>query len=138
MQTYKQYIAEMKIKLRGMGAAREDNRKHGQAFIKDLDSVSTVHPFNDKLHVIGNAHVHVSYDGDGIHIHDIVSFEQGSGAGTKALQVLIKLADKHNLSLNLTAKGYASTKTSQLKKWYKKFNFEHDEAGSQEMTRKPR
>lgn len=134
MHSFKSYLSEIRIKLGGSSGVSAKIK----AFLKDLDTSSQNNPFNNKTHVIGNAEVHVSPDTDGIHIHDIRSFEQGSGAGTKALEHLIKLADKHSLKLNLIAKGYASTSTSQLQKWYKRYGFVSDEDDYSMMVRYPK
>jgi len=134
----KQYITDNAVKLRGFGSQGKENSRRGDEFMRELIANTTQHPFNNRARIIGNAHVELFHDGDGVTIKDIQSHEQGSGAGTRALQYLVKLSDKHKVPLNLYAKGYASTKTSQLKNWYKKHGFEPDDDGAQEMTRKPR
>ena len=138
MKTFKNYLKETKLVLRGFGKQGEDNKRKGKTFLDELQSISEINPLNNKTRVIGNSEVHVSYDGDGIHIHDIRSFKPGSGAGTEAMKILVKLADKHRVKLNLFAKGYSSTTTSQLKKWYRKFDFTHEEDNSQDMVRYPK
>ena len=134
----KQYITDNRIRLRGFGSQGEENRKRGDQFMRELIANTSQHPFNNNARIIGNAHVVIEYDGDGVRIKDIQSHDQGSGAGTRALQYLIRLSEKHKVPLHLYAKGYASTKTSQLKNWYKRFGFEPDEDGAQEMQRKPK
>ena len=134
----KQYITDNRIRLRGFGSQGEENRKRGDQFMRELIANTSQHPFNNNARIIGNAHVVIEYDGDGVRIKDIQSHEPGSGAGTRALQYLIRLSEKYKVPLNLYAKGYASTKTSQLKNWYKRFGFEPDDSGAQEMQRKPK
>lgn len=133
MKSFSQFIFETVIKLRGF-----DNQlnKKIQNFMQNLDDTSKRHPMNNNAKVIGDAHVHVSPMNGSIHIHDIKSYKQGSGAGTEALKHLTSLADKHKVNLHLNAQGYENTKSSQLKKWYKRHGFEHDSKNSSSMTRK--
>lgn len=134
MLTFRQFIHEALIKLSGFS---NDSNKKSSGFMQDLDDSSKTHPINHKARIIGGAHVHVSPHNGMIHIHDIQSHSPGSGAGTKALEHLKDLADKHAVKLHINAKGYAVTKTSQLKKWYKKHGFTHDSNNSESMTREP-
>ena len=137
----KQYLTDNRVRLRGFGSQDsrgEENRKRGDQFMRELIANTSQHPFNNNARIIGNAHVVIEYDGDGVRIKNIQSHDQGSGAGTRALQYLIRLSEKYKVPLNLYAKGYASTKTSQLKNWYKRFGFEPDDSGAQEMQRKPK
>lgn len=135
MLTFSQYLEEVTIKLGSKG--NDERRKRAAAFVDDLHKSSTEHFSNHRARVIGKAHVHISGDSDGVHIHDIQSHEPGSGAGTHALKHLTKLADKHKVKLHLHAKGYGDTSTHQLKKWYKKHGFHSSEDDPSDMTRHP-
>lgn len=137
----KQYLNDNRVRLSGFddkGKRGEENRKRGDEFMREFIANTTQHPFNSSARIIGDAHVVVFHDGDGVHIKDIQSHQPGSGAGSRALRYVNSLADKHKLPVNLYAKGYASTKTSQLKNWYKRHGFVPDDDGAQEMTRAPK
>lgn len=138
MQTFREYLGETVIRLSGFGGkGNEERKKRSDAFIRDLHYSSEEHPLNRHARIIGRAHVHVSGSSDGVHIHDIQSHEQGSGAGTHALKHLTDLADKHNVKLHLYAKGYGSTSDHKLRKWYKKHGFHSDDEDPSDMTRHP-
>lgn len=132
MKTFLQYLSEGSLKLSKKPTGNTDK------FLDDLWDTSHPHPFDDRQRIVGSATVHVSPHSDGIHIHDIRSLDQGSGAGTEALKHLTNLADKHGVPLDLHAHGYANTKTTQLKKWYKKHGFESGKGSGDYMTREPK
>ena len=128
MKNFKSFINETVIKLRRMPPS--DGPKKTDAFLDDLHATTQEHPFNPRVRLVnGNVGVHVSPTSDGkIHIHDIMSYEPNSGAGTKALEHLKSLADKHNVPLEGIASGYTSEggrigSSSRLKKWYTKHGF---------------
>lgn len=128
MKKFKSFINETVIKIRGTPPS--DTPKKTDKFLDDLYATTQEHPFNPRVRLInGNVGVHVSPTSDGnIHIHDIMSYEPRSGAGTKALQHLKALSDKHGVPLEGTASAYTSEggrigKSSQLKKWYTKHGF---------------
>ena len=88
------HIYEAAIKL---GSA-SDGAKN---FMDELYATTEVHPWNPRIRIInGNVTVEASKMGNNIHLHDIVSHAPRSGAGTKALNHLKSLADKHGVSLS--------------------------------------
>jgi hypothetical protein len=128
MKNFNHFVTETEIKLRrtppSVGPKPTDN------FIDDLVSTTQEHPFNHRVRIVnGNVGVHVSPTSEGsMHIHDIMSYDPKSGAGTKALEHLKSLADKHNVPLEGIASGYTSEggrigSSKQLKKWYTKHGF---------------
>lgn len=103
-----------------------------QKFMVDFVDDSDEHPFNPAARILHGSVVHVSRDGNQVHIHDIQTLAPKSGAGTKALKHLTSLADKHGVKLNLFAKAYSNRpehirSTPKLIKWYEKHGFKHDE-----------
>jgi hypothetical protein len=117
---------EIKIKL---GSGRSDNT---QAFMDELDTLTSEHPFNPAMRILGNATVEARPFNKQIHISDIVSLAPKSGAATQAMKVLTGLADKHRVKLDLTAKAYHNDKryvtdTAVLVKWYRKLGFVVDD-----------
>lgn len=79
-----------------------------------------------------------------VHLDWLSSWEKGSGAGTRAMQMLTNLADKHGVHMKLmVGSGPGGLKTSpvpQLKKFYKKHGFETEGANkrtSRNMSREP-
>ena len=128
MKNFKSFVGEAAIKLRGFSPSGAP--KHTDKFMDDLETTTQDHPFNHRVRIVnGNVGVHVSPTSDGnIHIHDIMSYEPRSGAGTKALEHLKSLSDKHNVPLEGTASGYTSEggrigSSKRLKKWYTKHGF---------------
>lgn len=126
MKKFEEFVTETVIKLRGsssQSAAQLDK------FMDDLHATTEEHPFNPRMRIVnGNVGVHVSKGDRGIHIHDILSFAPKSGAGTMALRHLKSLADKHNVALEGTAKGYTNEgnrigSSTRLRDWYTKHGF---------------
>ena len=123
------------IKLRGFSS---DNR--AITFIEEFEKMSTPNPLNDReriLHDTGVTLVVNSFKNNSVHLSDIRSIVKGNGS--KCLQEICMLADKHRVTIDLFAKGYGDTPTSVLKSWYEKFGFEQHETYSDgyEMIRKP-
>lgn len=127
MKTFKAFVNEaIVIKIGSSG-----NKEKHDAFMKNLHSTSKEHPFNHRMRIIGKASVHVSPGPDGIHLHDIVSHDRNSGAGSKALKHLTSLADKHKVSISGIADAYEDRKhTGRLKNWYVRHGFTADPNGS--------
>lgn len=128
MKIFKHFVTETMIKLRRVPPSVAP--KHTDKFIDDLIATTQDHPFNPRVRIInGNVGVHVSSTSEGnIHIHDIMSYEPKSGAGTKALEHLKSLSDKHKVPLEGIASGYTSEggrigSSRRLKKWYTKHGF---------------
>jgi hypothetical protein len=125
MKNFKHFVTEAVLKLKGAASPDKTNK-----FMDDLISTTKDHPFNHRVRIINdNVGVHVSptYEGN-IHIHDIRSYDPKSGAGTKALEHLKSLSDKHKVPLEGTASAYTSEggrigSSRRLKKWYTKHGF---------------
>lgn len=107
------------------------NNDKASAFMRDLDDLSDAHPFHPRQRIIGGATVEVSPTSgrNQVHIHDVLSLEPNKGHATRAMGILKKLADKHNVVLDLFAKAYSNspshiTDTEQLVRWYQKLGFE--------------
>lgn len=120
----------LRIRLHGFG--NKTNSERSEKFMKDFHDTSSEHPIDHKKRLIHNVGVHVSTQGNAIHIHDLQSALPDSGNGTKALKHLTGLADKHGVKLELHAKAYSNhpehiRNSHTLQKWYKKHGFEHDE-----------
>ena len=94
-------------------------------FLQDFENMSDEHPFNHKARVVGGAAIKLGRYQNRIHISDITSLEPGKGHGGTAMKMLIKLAHKHNVGLELFAKAYRDDRmsTEQLVKWYQKLGF---------------
>jgi hypothetical protein len=127
MLSFSSYINEVRLVL-----GRKPNGEKAEAFLKDFHADSQEHPFHHSARILHNAVVHLSKDGNEVHMHDIQSVAPRSGAGTKALKHLTNLADKHGVKINLYAKAYSNSpdhirSTGKLMKWYKKNGFQHEE-----------
>lgn len=105
-----------------------------EKFMTDLDRLFPRHEQMPNEHVInGNVSVNLTHDilnaeGTGVYLSTIHSFESGRGAGTKALQALTELADRHGITLTLNAvalgnQGSLSASLDPLKQWYRKAGF---------------
>lgn len=97
-------------------------------FMSDVYATTDEHPFSSRERIHnGEATFEVSPHEGAIHISDIRSLKPKSGAGTRALNHLKSLADKHGVELKGDAKAYHNNKeymnTKQLKGWYSKNGF---------------
>ena len=98
------------------------------AFMQDFTNFTQAHPWDNLSRILGSTMVQVYPVNGEIHLSDIQTLNPKSGAGTTAIQHLLKLADKHGVVITGTAKAYApkgamiSTST-RLRKWYEKLGF---------------
>lgn len=121
-----------------LGATKPTPDSPAMKFIEELNQTYPANPFNERQRVIGTAKVEVSAVRNSlVHISDITG--TGGGSGTKALQELCRLADKYNVTLELTAYGYADTPSEALVRWYKKHGFFEvgDDEDAMDMKRNP-
>lgn len=109
-------------------------------FIDELYSISEENPFNPKKRVIGSTSVEVSkHKTDEIHISDIQSYERGDGS--KALQIICDLADKHGVTMSLFASSYGNVPVEKLVEWYTRYGFvvkSNNDKESVKMIRSPK
>jgi len=130
---------------------QESKSKYGEnvdAFFEEWFENTFNNPFSPRDRIVMNkalqsrddfAMLDVSPIGKNlIHLSSILSSESGRGNGAAGLKMLIDLADKHGLSIDLTAKAFGreqTLSTKQLKKWYGRHGFE--ETRGDRMIRKP-
>lgn len=125
MKTFKQFLEEtVRIKLTGkFGSSRPS-----EDFVDELEDTTSEHPFEERSRIFGDhATLHVSRDGpSSIRLHDIRALQPGGG--TKALEHLKSLADKHGVAINGSAKAYTKSSkypmsSKQLAGYYKRRGF---------------
>lgn len=107
---------------------RRGGSQRTTSFMDEFFEVSDEHPFNRKARIFEGTIIELYPLFNEIHISDIVSTQPRSGAGARAIKNLMKLANKHRVKLNLTAKAYSNdgkfiTDTEQLVKWYMRLGF---------------
>jgi hypothetical protein len=120
-----------------------------EAFMNEYYEATSDHPFSRNARVFNNTSaLEVRPFGNGVHISDVLALEKRKGAGKQAMQFLCVLADKHAVTLDLTAKAYLDKRSSpetmgtkELKNWYVKLGFV-SQGGSDldgyDMERKPK
>lgn len=120
----------VRIKLSGWGSSTGAESTPADSYIEDLYDMGNPHPFNDKVVTFGPVGVEMSAMGDDVvHLHDIISYEQQqSGHGTKVLQKLMQLANRHGVVIDAHAKAYSNDPRHQqdnhaLLAWYVKNGF---------------
>ena len=115
------------------GSAKGGEWARTDAFMDEWVKGTYEHPFDPRQRLRGNVGVEMSpWRGmDQVHISSIISYgSKGKGEGTGVLKEIVKLAEKHHVALDLTAKpipnagakGKSLTK-SQLVSWYKGAGF---------------
>lgn len=116
------------------------------AFLADLRDATGENWFNGKERVLGQAATQVTLVSPSeVHINDIRSMSPGEGHASKLLKLVTTLADKHQITLDLTAKSYDDERmsTQKLISWYMRNGFErgdydaYEEDDGVEMVRKP-
>ncbi len=108
------------------------------AFMKDFFAGTYSNPFNPRERVLGeDAIIELRPFDDKIHLSFIRSVERGAGGGSKALDWLCSLADKHGVAMDLDAKPVGKgLNKSQLIKWYVSRGF--DRQKGEGMVRQPK
>jgi hypothetical protein len=101
------------------------NEGPADAFIQDFLDMSDEHPFNPRVGIIGGAAIELSKFHGNIHLSDITSLDPGKGHSSTAMRLLTKLADKHNVVIELIAKAYRDDRmsTEELVQWYQRLGF---------------
>lgn len=104
----------------------QPNTGPADAFIQDFLEISDEHPFNRGARIIGGSAIELSKFHGNIHLSDITSLDPGKGHSAAAMRLLIKLADKHNVVIELIAKAYRDDRmsTEQLVQWYQRLGFQ--------------
>lgn len=118
-------LVEQVIKMRRAPAG------NANAFIQDFVGMSDDHPFAHRQRIVGGAAMEVgtmNHDQNRVYVHDVMTLEPQKGHASKAVSLLINLANKHQVTLELFAKAYAKdsryvTRTDQLVRWYQKLGF---------------
>ena len=113
-----------------------------EAFMDDFWAMSQGNPFGGRDRIFGGTMTELSIFDGHIHISSINSFDKGTGQGSIALKRLTHLADKHGVSMTLTARPYGDgggLKAKHLKSWYKRHGFREREGfeGDEDMIRMP-
>lgn len=124
MKTFKQFLEETRIKLTG----NFNSSRSSEDFIDELQDTTSEHPFEERSRIFNDhATLHVSRNGSSsVHLHDIRALHPGGGS--KALEHLKSLADKHGVTIGGSAKAYSTSSkypmtTKQLAGYYKKRGF---------------
>lgn len=128
------------IRLKGFKVSSDDTP--ASAFMVDFDQMTHEHPFTHGMRYFEDGPVLISMSAsrdvdDQVEIKDIQS--KARGAGARALARICDLADKHDVSIELYAHGYADVPTDKLVSYYERFGFEcrNDMADGQDMVRRP-
>jgi hypothetical protein len=132
-----------RIKLR-MGKKSSGEATAAAAFIEDFNSMTHEHPFTHGMRYFADGPVLVKMSAspdfdDEVDLNDIQS--KAKGAGARAMEEICRLADKHQVTIDLYAEGYAHVPTPKLVEYYKRFGFqERNEymGQGQDMIRNPR
>lgn len=122
-----------------LGSAKPKTADNVHNFMKDYHASTSQHPFADRERVHGDfATSEISPDKDGIWLSDIRSLKPGSGAGSRAIEHIRSLADRHGVPIRGVSKAYHSDKRylkqGKLNDFYKKRGFKISRNGEMEYT----
>lgn len=105
-------------------------RKHENtnldAFMEEFYSSTAAHPFNPHLALFENCVMFEVKPFAGLILFGFIkTFNKGQGDGSRALQWLVDLADKHQVTLtgNVQRVGDEGLTVNQLRRWYKRNGF---------------
>jgi hypothetical protein len=139
------------VKLSGFGPDA-GGTNHVESFMSDFIDNTEIHPLNNKSRIYDGVELQVAPRGGRIRLSGIGVIDTGAltrdkgefgkGKGTKALKMILSLADKHGVEIELSAMTYKDKgmDENQLMRWYAKHGFEKYEynAYSNNMKYKPR
>ena len=111
------------------------------AFMDEFHSSTAAHPFSPHLAVFENCVVFEVKPFSGLILFGLIqTLNKGQGDGSRALQWLIDLADKHQVTLtgNVQRVGDEGLTVNQLRRWYKRYGFNLDRRRHLEMQRPPK
>ena len=106
-----------------LGKTAPDEGAASLAFMAELWKDTTEHPTNRIKRIVQGAQVEIKPKGNStVRISDILSHVKG--AGTKAMNQICSLADKHGVFIELSAMPYDNRMSmEELVDWYKRFGF---------------
>ena len=113
MKTFKQFINE--------------GKKQKDDFMDDYYASTSEHPFDHRSRIHNNAAtLELSRVGSRVRMHDVRAL--APGGGKDAIEHVKRLADKHGVEIEGTAKAYTKSKqypmsTKQLADYYKRRGF---------------
>lgn len=132
----------------GRFMAKSSSIDPGKDMEREWYSITTQHKFPIyRTHEgLGFASVARTKDPDIMLIVFIMAFTQGEGKGTKLLKIIMGLADKHGVTLELcpSPTTYNSEgadtgpKAEDLENWYRKHGFTEKTADGYALARKPK
>ena len=109
------------------------------AFLASLNQATAENPMNERVRVLDDlAAIEASKTGRRVHVSEIRSLRPGGGR--RALALLVDLADKHGVTLELFPSPIGASRMSEsdLRDWYGRHGFESDDTEDGEMVRYPR
>lgn len=102
------------------------------AALEEWNEITHEHPMARGARLTDAASVELSYFDGALHLSDVMAIgAPRQGGGTRAVQMICDLADKHGVKVTLTAKAYTDERmsTGQLKQWYERFGFHEEDDG---------
>jgi hypothetical protein len=116
------------------------NRERLDAFLHALFAATYQNPlgrgrvFNNEALIFAYPQISV------IHLSELRALQLRQGSGTRALQLITRLADEHGVELTLFPKrvGKEGMNATQLRCWYKQHGFVTDKNDRRMMRRTPK
>ncbi|KVV07425.1 GNAT family N-acetyltransferase [Burkholderia ubonensis] len=101
--------------------------------LREIKTRFDQNPFNPRQRIVTDGGQQLallevsSTPNGGLHISDIMAVEPGKGYGTRALTIVLNIADEHQEEITLTAKAYSPNRrlldTTHLRDWYGRHGF---------------
>lgn len=108
--------------------------------INDVEALGIQNPFNrSEIIIDDNVQLEVSNFDGALWISSIFTIERGKGDGSRVLQKICDIADKHNVVIRCSPEPFGDTNglnKSELVKWYKRNGFKS--IGWGELERLPK
>jgi len=98
------------------------------SFMEEFYEETSPHPFDRASRVYDHSVIELSPFNGAIHLSAVVSMQPRSGQGTKALNFIKELANKHRVKIELSAKPFSNNKEhitdlGDLVRWYVRNGF---------------
>ena len=122
-----------------LGAQRDARREAKTAFFDQLYRETTPNPIGRGVVYESAALLDIQPWEMGAHISEIRALKLREGSGTRALKLLLWLADEYGIVLTLNALriGKEGMTSAQLRKWYRKYGFTSEPHNPTFMQRQP-
>ena len=102
------------------------SKERAQAAVRAIHALGPPNPLNNRETLIDGVLVDVrEFDGQ-LWLSSIRALEKGKGAGSRVLDLILRIADKHGVGVGLIPSAYDRVTMRRLRRWYTRHGFRKD------------